>query len=118
METYKLYGIIIVLLVLIYYLYNNKESQKVYWFYKPGCPYCDEMESEWENVEKKLQGSCITLRRINTADPKHGTVKKNFDIDTVPQIIKIKSNGMRYKYEGERKTDDIISWIHEDFDNL
>jgi hypothetical protein len=118
MENFKLYATIIVLIVLVYYLFNSKNTIKVYWFHRPGCTHCDNMESEWEGVERILQGSCIETKRINTGESKYASVKKNFNIDTVPQIIKIKPNGMRYKYEGKRTTDDIVAWIHEGSDDL
>lgn len=112
-EKNKLYIVIVILISLTYYLHNSKSPLKVYWFHRPGCPHCDNMEDEWSGVEKSLQSSCIRVKRINTEEPKNAALKKNFNIDSVPQIIKIKSNGMRYKYEGERKTKNILEWIYE-----
>ena len=113
MEKYTLYLVIVVLIALVYYLFNNKSNLKVYWFHRPGCPHCDNMEDEWAGVETKLQGS-IETKRIDISDPKYAIIKKNFNIETVPQIIKIKSNGLRINYEGARKTKDILEWVYED----
>jgi|SaaInlV_165m_DNA_1040744.scaffolds.fasta_scaffold36089_3 thiol-disulfide isomerase/thioredoxin len=118
MQKCKLYLCIVILLCVIYYLYNNnkpvKQSLKVYWFYKPGCPHCDEMKEEWVAVEKKLSGSLIDVIKINTSDSKYDSFKKNFKVSTVPQITKVKPNGLRYNFNGKRKAEDIVGWIYGD----
>ena len=104
MFEYK-YLIAIAIIVFLYYLYIQQPA-KLYWFYRSGCPHCDNMEGEWLKVENTIK--CAT--RINITDPKHAEFVSNFSIDSVPQIIKIKPNGMRYTYEGDRKAINIVDW--------
>jgi thioredoxin-related protein len=109
-----LYLVIFILLCIIYYLYNINDKIKVYWFFRPGCPHCDNMEKQWSNVEGHMWGPHVEVKRIDTSKPENAEIATNFNITGVPQIIKIKSNGMRYTYEGERKSKKIIKWIVED----
>lgn len=113
-----IYLFIVVLIGLVYYLWNQKVGVKVYWFHSPNCPHCTEMEDEWNDVEKKLCGSGIVAKRIDTSDPKYNKLKKNFKVTGVPSIIKVKPNGIRVKYDGNRKTENIIEWIYEDDNDL
>ena len=110
------YLLIVVLIVVIYYLWIQTENRKVYWFMKPECKYCKDMSGEWDKVENRLSGSGITCKKIDITDPKYKNMKTNFDFKTVPHIVKINTNGTRYKYDGNRKCDDIIAWIYENYE--
>lgn len=110
------YLVVIILLVVIYYLWNKSNNLKVYWFHKPDCKYCKEMLDEWEKVEDKLYGSGIAYKRIDITEPRYKKIKDNFNFKTVPHIVKINSNGTRDVFNGKRKCDDIIAWIYENYD--
>lgn len=92
---------------------TRKRNTKVYWFHKEECKFCKEMEGEWAKVEKKLIRSGIDCQRIDITDPKHKKITENFDIKSVPHIVKINSNGTREVFKGTRKQNDIITWIYE-----
>lgn len=117
-NDFKYHILIVVLLVIIYHLNNKQHRLVVYWFHKPGCPHCDVMEEEWAKVEGHMWQSGIVVKRVDTSKPEHSKVAKNFNITTVPLIVKIKPNGMRYKYEGKRKAPDMINWIAEEEHDL
>lgn len=112
------YLVIVFLICVVWYLYGRQDRLKVYWFHKPGCPHCDKMESEWSGVESHVWGPNIQVKRVDTSKPKYSKVSNNFNIKGVPQIIKVRANGMRYTYEGERTTQKIIDWIAEEEHDL
>jgi hypothetical protein len=71
------------------------------------------MKTDWESVENKLIGTSIKLISIDANDPKHKKMYNNFNISTVPHIVKVFPDGTRCVYKGERKCDDIIGWSYE-----
>jgi glutaredoxin len=111
------YAVIVFLICVVVYLYSNQDNKqdglKVYWFHRPGCPHCDNMESAWSGVEGHTWGPNIQVKRVDTSKPEHSKLSTNFNITGVPQIIKVRSDGMRYIYEGKRTTKKIIDWIEE-----
>ena len=109
--TNCLHLIIIALAIAVYYLYSEKHGLIVYWFHRPGCGHCDKMEPEWAKAEKLMAGSSATLKRIDTSKPANKELANNFEIDGVPQVIKISPNGARVKYDGDRTADDMVTWI-------
>ena len=112
-KTY-LYAVIVVLLFMLHSIKNNEKKgmTKIYWFHKPKCKYCKEMEGEWKKVETKICNK-YNVKKIDLSLPENAKMKKNFEIKTVPQIVKITSDGCRYFYEGERKAKDILEWVYE-----
>jgi hypothetical protein len=76
------------------------------------------MESEWSGVEGYMWGPNIQVKRIDTSKPEYSKVSTNFNIKGVPQIIKVRPNGMRYTYEGERTTQKIVDWVLEEEHDL
>ena len=108
-----IYLLIIVLFIIIYYLYNQTKDLTVYWFHKPNCKFCIEMEDEWKKVENNLLGSGIKYKRIDITNPKYKNLKDNFNIKTVPHIVKINADGTREIFKGDRKCNDIVAWIYE-----
>ena len=111
-----IYLFIVFLLLLIYYLWNQSNEIKMYYFYKPDCKYCKEMTEDWNHVEKKLCGSGILYKKFDITDPRFKKIKYNFNVKTVPHIVKINKNGTRNIFDGKRKCDDIISWVYENYD--
>jgi hypothetical protein len=111
-----IYLLVVVLLVLVYYLWNQSNNLKVYYFMKPECKYCNEMADEWKTVENKLSGSGITCKRIDITEPRYKKIKDNFNFKTVPHIVKINNNGIRDVFDGNRKSDEIITWIYENYE--
>jgi hypothetical protein len=108
------YLIIVVLLIVIYCLWNQKnETCKIYWFYKTDCVKCNEMKPEWVLVEDKLSNTSINLTRINADEPRNKKMLTNFKIETTPYIVKVFPNGTRDVYSGRYKYADIIEWVYE-----
>jgi thioredoxin-related protein len=92
---------------------QNKPKLKVYWFHRPTCPYCVEMKDEWAGVEAKMRGSTVSTESINISEPRHAAKKQQFQIDSVPTIIKVSPGGVRTEYNGDRNTGDIVKWISQ-----
>ena len=110
----KTYVIIIVLIGIIYYLWNpHVETCKIYLFHKPSCKYCKEIEPEWVKLENKLKNTSLTPIRIDINEPENIKLKKNFKVETVPHIVKVFNNGIRNKFKGTNTYDDIIEWIYK-----
>jgi len=110
----KIYLFIIVLLVIIYNLWTqSNETCKIYWFHKPGCPACKSMANEWKLVEDALRSSSIKTMRIDISNPKYNKMTINFNIESVPCIVKVFPEGTRCVYTGDRKCNNIVEWAYE-----
>ena len=51
------------------------------------------------------------------SDPIYTEWKSNYDIKSLPEIIKVRSDGFRIKYDGKRLSENIIAWVFENKDN-
>lgn len=106
--------ILIVLVIIIIYAILHRElvATRVYWFYSPKCGYCHKMKDEWNKVEKDMLLSMNRTVNVNIIEPKNQKLCDEYDVKTVPHIVKVK-NGKRYLYTGNRTKKDIIQWINE-----
>ena len=110
------YGIIVVLIVIIYYMYieliciNNK---LIYVFLKKDNIESQELEKEWCKVEQYLCEKKIKNKKIYIDDPIYTEWKINYDIKSIPEIYKIRDDGFRVKYNGKRLSENIIAWVFE-----
>ena len=110
----KTYCIIVVLLIIIYCLWNQaNEKCKIYLFYKPDCDKCKDLKLDWEKIENKLKSTTINPIRINISEPENIKLKKNFNIEKVPSVVKVFNNGIRNVFKGTNNYDDIMEWIYK-----
>ena len=111
-----IYLFVVILLLIIYYLWNQTTDLKVYWFHNPKCEHCKEMKDEWKKIEDKLCGTGIKYKLIDITDPKYKKIKDNFNFTTVPHIVKINANGTRDVFKGKRTYDEMIAWIYDNYE--
>ena len=110
----KTYCIIVVLLIIIYYLWNQtSEKCKIYLFYKPDCTKCKDLNIDWAKIENKLKNTTISPIQINISEPENIKLKKNFNIEKVPSLVKVFNNGIRNVFNGNNNYNDIMEWIYK-----
>ena len=106
---------------IIYYLWNKIEEKcKVYLFYNQNCDQSIDDESkkiktfmdEWIKVENKLKNTNINPIRINIEEPENIKLKKNFNVEKTPTIVKVFNNGIRDVYKGTMEYTHIMEWIY------
>ena len=111
----------IIIIALIVYIYFNRKlpagflnsKTTLYLFQRPDCPYCAKMEGQWNSVEQELKNSDIKVRNININESKNAQIKEDFNISTVPHIVKHKPNGEKVVYTGARTKKDILKWVNQ-----
>lgn len=106
--------IIVFLIIIIYYLFNELNSQNndiIYLFVDTNNILSKEIEKEWCKVEEYLCEKKIKNKKIYLDDPVYTEWKNNFNIKSVPEIIKVRCDGFRIKYNGKRISKNIIAWI-------
>ena len=110
----KIVGFVFLLVfAIIYYLYyDNISSSKciLYYFYRPGCGYCDMFNPIWFELTSIVSDK-IQCKKINTADAVNRKLTDNFNIDGVPTLIKVYPNGIRSTFVGDRNIDSIKVWL-------
>lgn len=96
---------IVYCILLCWYL----RSPIMYRFYKPDCIYCKQSEADWNS----FSSFCLSARCINVRldDEKNKYLVENFQVDSVPTIWKVLSNGERYKYDGDRSVSGYKKFI-------
>lgn len=88
---------------------NNKIV--VYWFFRHGCPHCDNMLEAWNELKKSDLPSNYTLIEVDTAIEKNSKLSEQYGVNGVPHIIKTTSNGYYKVYSGNRSSADMKLWI-------
>jgi thioredoxin-related protein len=86
----------------------------IYWFYRPGCHYCDSMASDWNKLTKSKLPHKYKLVSVDTSLDKNKKLAEEYGVDGVPHIIKSLSNGHRKVYTGDRSMSDMKKWILSD----
>lgn len=105
-----------ILLFALYYCYTemNRSNDIVYIFYKNDNKLCDELLKEWDRVVIELNNKKIKNKKICIDNPIYTEWEINYNIKSVPEIIKVRGDGFRIKYDGKRLSENIIAWV---FDN-
>lgn len=110
---------IIIILILLYIIFefnqlepfvNKKNKTIVYWFYRPGCPHCDNMKHAWQMLKHEVSPKYI-LKEINTSLPRNQHLANKYDVEGVPHIVKVNYKG-HVVYSGDRSTEDMKKWIN------
>jgi thiol-disulfide isomerase/thioredoxin len=110
----EVFALIFALFVIIYYLYTTNTQLTVYWFYRPGCPHCDNMKKAWEKSVRHLSMKPISMKGIDTSISTNDELASNFGVSGVPHLVKVLTDGSRHVYTGDRSSDSIIAWVTED----
>lgn len=103
-----MYLLIILLIVLIYIIWNNM-CKPVYWFYRLSCPYCVKMHDEWKRFKGMTMFSMVKPIEIDITKPENKDIVDKYQISSVPQLIKIEKN-IPIIYDGDRVAEDIYQW--------
>lgn len=102
------------LILIILWLMVSLYSIKVYRFYRPGCRYCQESQNEWDMFKNSCTFSIIKPIDINMDTASH-TEKKlmsNFNVSSVPNVVAVYNNGMRFVHSGERSSKAYKKWVN------
>lgn len=89
-------------------------------FYMNGCGYCIAMEKDWKKLGEELSkpeyDADISIIEVeaNTASKINSKAAKN--IDGFPTIRKVEKGGNNFtEYSGNRKSDDMLDFVLENF---
>lgn len=102
---------IAVLIVVILFMYVRCTSVKVYRFYRPSCPYCVSSQAEWDNFSSNCTFAMVRPINVNLDDPNSSAFAKNFNVTSVPTVIKVKPDGSSENYNGARTADAYMIWV-------
>jgi len=100
----------LIILILILRLYNGKQ---VIWFYRPDCGYCANMMDTWSSFEKRCYSTIfppLSSMKININEPENAELVADYNITSVPHIIKLERGGLRKVYNGDRSYGDLLKW--------
>lgn len=83
----------------------------VYWFFRHGCPHCDNMTSAWNELKKSNLPSNYSLIEVDTKIEKNNKLCSQYGVNGVPHIVKSMTNGYYKVYSGDRSLSDMKNWI-------
>jgi thiol-disulfide isomerase/thioredoxin len=110
------FSIILIIIVVIYLLYHGCKKYNttmsargitIIWFYRPGCGWCERMESEWDDFVSKAPNN-ININRVNIIENQQ--MAQDFQVEGVPHIVKI-VNGSRHVFNEERTCDNFLRFV-------
>lgn len=82
-------------------------SDTIIWFYMPGCGHCTKMEGEWTKFCSQLPKH-IRVKKIDITDPKNQKITMKYNVQGVPYIIRLCSNGSFSVYQGDRTAASLL----------
>lgn len=101
------YAVLVLLIIIIIYLYRETYYTRVFYFYKPKCPACEDKRPIWETFSRE---SSIIATSINTELPANKEICDNFGVRTVPHLVKVKNN-IRTVYEEYWNVAALKDWL-------
>lgn len=102
---------IIVVISLGYYTTRTTSKIDIIWFYRPGCPHCDNMMGEWNKFTKMRNRQDLHIRKVNTLEnPK---MAAEYEVSGVPHIVRVKE-GVRTVYKGDRTAQSLYDFGNTD----
>lgn len=121
MEEEQLYQVIkiLIILLLIYAIYPPDKTERfknkttVYWFHRPGCPHCENMKNEWNQLTRVVSKK-YKMKAINTSIPRNAKLAKKYGVQGVPHIVKTKGGSKYNVYQGNRSVVDMKTWVEND----
>jgi|SRR6476646_1302518 len=124
MDLKIIIALIIVVIGYVYYTYFSKPSdlsivgddKTMILFYRPGCPYCEKIQPEWEKfmimASKKYtnnnNGNSLKIVSVNTQEK--SPLSEKYNVSGVPYIIK-EHNGISTAYSGDRTAQSIFNFM-------
>jgi hypothetical protein len=113
--TSRVYGIISVLVIIIYFLCDkiqkHQTESKIYWFCNKESKNYKESKDTWLMVKKKLKGNYIK-KEIDISDPQNVKICKNFNVTNTPKLIKLDCDGNRFIYTDKFELKKILEWLY------
>lgn len=105
--------VIAVLVILVLVLFTSMHRTLVYRFYRPTCGYCVSSQADWDSFKRSNMLSMVSCKEINMDDASESDRKlaDNFGVSGVPAVFAVKSDGRRFKHEGERTVEGYNLWL-------
>lgn len=100
-------GLLIVALVLLIF---NHLCVRVYRFYRPTCPACVASQVEWELFKSDSMFRLISPIEVNMDLPENKQIGQDFNITSVPTVLRVKYSGANEVYYGERTAAAYMAW--------
>lgn len=95
-------------------LYNEiqKYDKSIIKFYMNGCPHCENIKNDWNNLGSKINDEYPKKIGIFEVEVNEYPEKILYDINGVPEIIKVDNNGNEIeRFEQERNLDNFLNFI-------
>ena len=101
-------------IIFLLHTYRKAYGTRVYYFYKDKCPYCKKMQSAWDLFTSSCSWTMIVPIKIDCSVESNQKLRDDFGAKTVPHIVKVYGD-KREKFEGERTSEEILSWAKKKF---
>lgn len=92
---------------------GNRSTDKFYYFYSPGCIYCQQFNPIWEQLLKNTNHKKrIEFIKIDGTKDHNKNMTNHYSVNAFPTMILVKNNGQNIKYTGVRTVADIQKFLH------
>jgi thioredoxin-related protein len=83
----------------------------IHWFYRPGCPHCDNMSNDWYALTNCRLPKKYKLVGVDTTLEKNKSLAEKYNVSGVPHITKTLPCGTVQIYNGTRTKNAMRQWI-------
>ena len=94
-------------------LFNDIKGKKVVaLFYTDSCGYCKQMKPEWDKAAEKSSDKMVAVNCSDSENKDVQALLKETDTSSFPRIVVMDDGNIVTDYEGPRKEDDILQFVH------
>lgn len=114
-QTMMMGAILLLLLGLTFYMGKCWEGfggeATLFYFYMPGCPYCEKFHPEWDRfvAMAKKEGIPVTLTKLDGTKKESAEKVARFGVQGFPTLV-LDKDGKAMTYDGRRSADDLLAW--------
>jgi thioredoxin-related protein len=89
----------------------DNSSKTIIFFFRPGCPHCENMMDAWGRLKKSMLKDDYKFQEIDTSSAASTPLASKYGVTGVPHIVLANPDGGYKVYSGDRSTEDILSWV-------
>lgn len=112
-DNVKVLWLVLSILLTVWFI-ASMHNVKVYRFYRPSCPYCVNSQDEWDKFKRKCMFSMVKPVDVNMNEATDAQKKlaENFMVKSVPHVVAVYDDGLRFTYDGSRTADAYMNWVN------
>jgi thioredoxin-like negative regulator of GroEL len=94
-------------------LYDDSKNKKVLvLLYTDSCGYCKQLKPEWDKASEKASDKMVAVNCSDSENVDVQALLKKTNTSSFPRMFIMDNGNISSDYEGPRKEDDILEFVH------